>query len=95
VPRKQHAVRDARRAAAGGAHSPRPGRETALIVAPKDAQGLATAIRRLLDNAVLAARMGRAASEVAERRFSRDVMLERMEAVFQDVVDGNGSRAAP
>ena len=64
--------------------------ETALIVAPKDAQGLGTAIRRLLDDPVLAERMGRAAREAAERRFSRDVMLERMEAVFQGAVDGNG-----
>jgi len=62
--------------------------ETALLVAPRDPRGLAAAIRRLLDDAALAERMGRAARGVAERRFSRDAMIERMEAVFQGVVDG-------
>jgi len=50
--------------------------------------------RRLLDDPALAERMGRAARAVAERRFSRDAMIARMEAVFQGVVDGcRASRA--
>jgi len=62
--------------------------ETALLVTPRDPRGLAAAIRRLLDDPALAERMGRAARAVAERRFSRDAMIERMENVFQGVVDG-------
>jgi glycosyltransferase involved in cell wall biosynthesis len=62
--------------------------ETALLVTPRDPRGLAAAIRRLLDDAALAERMGRAARAAAEVRFSRDAMIARMEAVFQGVVDG-------
>src|SRR5258708_12612873 len=63
--------------------------ETALLVTPRDPRGLAAAIRRLLDDAALAERMGRAARAAAEVRFSRDAMIARMEAVFQSVMEGH------
>ena len=66
--------------------------ETALLVTPRDPGGLAAAIRRLLDDAALAERMGRAARAVAEGRFSRDAMIARMEAVFQGVMEGHRTR---
>jgi glycosyltransferase involved in cell wall biosynthesis len=70
--------------------------ETALLVAPRDPGGLAAAIRKLLDDPAFAERMGRAARAVAEVRFSRDAMIERMETVFRGVVDGyRSSRAMP
>jgi glycosyltransferase involved in cell wall biosynthesis len=61
--------------------------ETALLVAPKDASALAAAIRRLLDDPALAERLGREARAQAERKFGRDAMIARMEAVFRRVVD--------
>lgn len=73
--------------------------ETALLAAPRDAGVLATAIRRLLDDPALAERLGRQARAKAEQKFGRDAMIERMEAVFQEVADGRrvhrkGVRAA-
>jgi glycosyltransferase involved in cell wall biosynthesis len=61
--------------------------ETALLVAPKDASALAAAIRRLLDDPALAGRLGREARAQAERKFGRDAMIARMEAVFRRAVD--------
>jgi len=66
-------------------------RESALLVAPKDPIGLAAAIRRLLDDPALAGRMGREARAQAERKFSRDAMIDRMEFVFQQVVNGDSA----
>ncbi|KAF0162840.1 MAG: glycosyltransferase [Rhodocyclaceae bacterium] len=57
--------------------------ETALVVPPKDAAALAAAIARLLDDDALAARLGDAARRVASADFSRDAMLDRMEAIFK------------
>jgi glycosyltransferase involved in cell wall biosynthesis len=61
--------------------------ETALVVAPKDASALAAAIRRLLDDPALAGRLGQEARAQAERKFGRDAMIARMEAVFRRAVD--------
>lgn len=56
--------------------------ETALVVPPRDAAALAAAIARLLDDDGLAARLGDAARRRACDRFSREAMLDRMEAIF-------------
>ncbi len=56
--------------------------ETALVVPPKDAAGLAAAITRLLDDGSLAARLGAAARRIASADFSKEVMLDRMAALF-------------
>ncbi len=56
--------------------------DTALVVVPKDAAALASAITRLLDDDTLAARLGNAARRVASADFSRDAMLDRMEHIF-------------
>jgi glycosyltransferase involved in cell wall biosynthesis len=61
--------------------------ETALLVAPRDAGELAAAIRRLLDDPALAGRLGREARAQAERKFGRDAMIARMEALFRQVAD--------
>jgi glycosyltransferase involved in cell wall biosynthesis len=62
--------------------------ETALLVAPRDSVALSAAVRRLLDDPALAERMGREARAQAERKFGREAMIDRMEAVFREVVDG-------
>jgi glycosyltransferase involved in cell wall biosynthesis len=74
--------------------------ETALLVAPRDAGELAAAIRRLLDDPALAGRLGREARAQAERKFGRDAMIARMEALFRQVADEyalrrKGADAAP
>ena len=57
--------------------------DTALVVPPKDAAALAVAIARLIDDDILAARLGAAARRVASADFSREAMLDRMETVFK------------
>jgi glycosyltransferase involved in cell wall biosynthesis len=59
--------------------------ETALVVAPQDADALAAALKRLMDDEALARRLGRAARERAQSRFSREGMLDRMETIFSAV----------
>ena len=56
---------------------------TALIVPPKDAGALADAIGRLARDQALGVRLGAAARDAAAARFSREVMLDSMEAVFR------------
>lgn len=55
---------------------------SALVVPPRDAASLAAAIKRLLDDPALAARLGAAARAEAVQRFSKTTMLDRMEQVF-------------
>ncbi len=63
--------------------------QTALVVPPRDAEALATAIARLLDDTELASGLGRAAREHVAAGYSRERMVGRMIAVFDSV------RAAP
>jgi hypothetical protein len=56
--------------------------ETALVVPPRDAAALAAAISRLLDDTVLAKRLGAAARNVASTNFSKESMLDKMEGLF-------------
>lgn len=60
--------------------------KTALMVPPQDSVALANAIRRLLDDQSLAARLGEAARHSAGANFSKDEMLNRMEAVFRNAI---------
>ena len=60
--------------------------ETALLVPPKDAAALATAIDQLMEDPRLASRLGHAARDRALARFTREAMLDRMESVFRSVV---------
>ncbi len=57
--------------------------ESALVVAPKNADALGAAIARLLDDGALAARLGAAARRIASADFSREAMLDRMDAIFR------------
>jgi len=62
--------------------------QTALVVPPRDAAALAAAIARLLDDGELAVRLGDAARRRAGNDFSREGMLDRMEAIFAAAVRG-------
>jgi glycosyltransferase involved in cell wall biosynthesis len=55
---------------------------TALVVEARNPPALAAAIVRLRDDPALRNRLGRAGNIEAQARFSREVMLDRMEAVF-------------
>lgn len=55
---------------------------TGLFVAPRDAKALAETIARLKLDDASRRRLGHAAREHAVARFSRETMLDRMEAVF-------------
>ena len=59
---------------------------TALVVPAQDAHALASALRRLYDDAGLRARLGEAARRHCAERFSYERMLDRMEAVYRSVV---------
>ncbi|MCX7166047.1 MAG: glycosyltransferase family 4 protein [Rhodocyclales bacterium] len=58
---------------------------TALVVPPQDAAALAGAVVRLLDDSVLATRLGDAARRIASADFSREAMLDKMERLFAAV----------
>ena len=60
---------------------------TALVVPQQDAQALARAIERLLGDAALAERLGAAARAHCAAKFSYTAMLDRMEAVYQGLVE--------
>lgn len=64
-----------------------------LVVAAKDVDALAGALRRVLEDAALAARLGAAAREVALDRFGLPTMISAMERVFCNLLDGSHAEA--
>ncbi|HZI94561.1 MAG TPA: glycosyltransferase, partial [Patescibacteria group bacterium] len=58
---------------------------TGLIVEPGDADGLSSAMNRLLDDAVERSRFAAAARRRAEDLFSRDVMVRDMRALYSEI----------
>ena len=59
--------------------------ETGLLVPPRDPEALAAALRRLLDDPVLAARLGEAGRERVRDRFSVEAMTARLLALYDEV----------
>ncbi len=59
---------------------------TGLIVPPRDAPALATAVVRILRDATLSSALGQASLERAREQFGIDAMLDRMESVFRSVM---------
>ena len=59
--------------------------DTGLMVRPEDVVALRTAIERLLDQPALGARLAEAARAWVRERYSRERMLDAMEAVFRGV----------
>jgi len=58
---------------------------TALVVPPRDAHALATALARLAGDPALRARLGETARRHCVERFSYEGMLDRMEAIYARV----------
>ena len=59
--------------------------ETGLMVPPQDADALRAAIERLLGEPALGQRLAQAARSWVRGRYSRERMLDSMEAVFRSV----------
>jgi glycosyltransferase involved in cell wall biosynthesis len=57
--------------------------ETGLFVPAKDAAALAAAMMKMKNSKEMRAQFGKAARQIAERRFSMDRMLDAMEQVFE------------
>jgi glycosyltransferase involved in cell wall biosynthesis len=58
---------------------------TALVVAPQDAEALRAALSRLIQDSNLRRTLGEAARQHCSRHFSYETMLDRMEAIYQQV----------
>jgi glycosyltransferase involved in cell wall biosynthesis len=62
-------------------------------VPAQDAHALATAIERLLADPALSERLGAAARAHCAARFSYATMLDRMEAVYQGLLEARAQAA--
>jgi len=59
---------------------------TGLMVPPQDADALRAAIERLLDEPALGQRLAQAARAWVQSRYSRERMLDSMEAIFRRLI---------
>ena len=59
---------------------------TAMLVPPRDASALSSAIVRMLGDPGLAGRLAGAAREHARSRFSASRMVQRTDALYQELV---------
>jgi rhamnosyl/mannosyltransferase len=59
---------------------------TGLVVPPRSPEALASALGQLLGNAALRARMGAAGRDRALREFTAEVMVDRVERVYLEVL---------
>lgn len=62
--------------------------ETAVIVKPQDVDDLARGLLRLIDDPAMRERLGAAARAHAIARFAHDTMLDRMQIVFTNALQG-------
>jgi glycosyltransferase involved in cell wall biosynthesis len=60
--------------------------ETGLLVPPGDAQALAAAIRRLVNDLVLGRRLGEAGRALVQTRYSAEQQAKRVLAIYDEVV---------
>ena len=65
-----------------------------LLVSPGDAERLAEAVGRLLDDRQLARRLGKAARRRALERYNREAMIRRFEDFYELLVAGRGGANA-
>ncbi len=68
--------------------------ESGLLVPPRDPPALAAAIRRLLADAPLAARLARAGRERVKTGFSSEVRLDRIESLYLRLISEKSRAAA-
>jgi glycosyltransferase involved in cell wall biosynthesis len=64
--------------------------ETGLLVAPDDPQALAAALRRLAGDPLLRARLAAAAAADVRRRYPPGLLLERVQALYDDLLRSPG-----
>jgi glycosyltransferase involved in cell wall biosynthesis len=69
--------------------------ETGLLVAPRDAQGLAGAIRRMVEDREFAARSAAAGQELARRLFPAEVMVQRLAVLYGELLQNRKGAAKP
>jgi glycosyltransferase involved in cell wall biosynthesis len=67
---------------------------TGLLVPPRDPPALATALVRLLRDRGLGASLGRAAREVVRERYCLDLMVGRVEALYEEGIAARAALAA-
>lgn len=65
--------------------------ENGLLVEPGDVEALAEALRRLLGDAALRRRLGRAGRETVEARYSFGSRMQKIRAIYDDLLGRNGS----
>ena len=61
-----------------------------LLVAPSDAEGLAAALARLMDDAELRRRLGEAGRVRVEEKYHLNRNIERLAAIFRRRLGGEG-----
>lgn len=66
-----------------------------FLVPPGNADALAAAIRRLLTDEALARKMGIAGREMVDEKFSADMMVQSIEAVYRDLLTRKGIQVGP
>ena len=66
---------------------------TGLLVRPGDPDALAKAIIRLVEDPMLARRLGASAYDVVRSRFGVDRMLSRVQALYERALSGQARRA--
>jgi glycosyltransferase involved in cell wall biosynthesis len=62
---------------------------TALVVPPEDAAALRAALNTLLQDRILAEKLGAAARRHCEARFGYETMLDRMAKVYQEAANAH------
>lgn len=65
---------------------------TGLMTPPKDVPKLTESLRRLMQDEALRQKFAAASLDYARQNFGIDIMLDRMEAVFRNVIAAEGKR---
>ena len=68
------------------------GGETGFLIAPKDVDGFADAVKRMHGNAELLRAMSLKAQKAAAEAYSVETMLDRYEALFSEPLDGSNKK---
>jgi glycosyltransferase involved in cell wall biosynthesis len=75
----------------GGVPTAIDDRRTGILLEPRDVEGLARALTMLLTDAQERRRMGEAARRAANERFSADILIPRLEALWGESAPGCGN----
>jgi len=67
--------------------------ETGRLVKPKDADGLAKRIEAIINNPLLGKKMGEAGRRRMEQKYSWEIICEKLEKAYQEVIDRSKQQA--